>query len=430
MGATLQGPSDAMLQAITELWQIPQPGPNNILATPAFVRLREACRDGYPNAGNIGPCFALSTALKALGLPCKLQSEDANLASSANEAAANLDSALRATTSKRFHLAPLDLASKFPQLDFGRAKVCQLTPDELRLLFDETRLKRTFRSPNFDADRFSKFHWLVVEEIINLEKEPEARAIPILFEDLSQDLGRIEPHNQRIPIAFEEALFFLLLAPWERWSSKREVDWRGFRIPWVYTVDSDVFVSPKLPMSAASLSWETQSFCNEYGETIEYELPTESPLRDEARLELVSWDQEYWLTVKRSKKTYLFETPIAHFFVRAFFADGIDEFLAQIITIEAALGLQADNGSGRLKKRMAGLLGDNCYARQYGELFNLRSAFIHGRTMAPISTSDRLRARSLARRVVEALIRVTQTQVIESREKFLDDLLDRGAAIA
>ena len=49
-----------------------------------------------------------------------------------------------------------------------------------------------------------------------LDQEPEARAVPVLFMDLSQDLGRIEPHKGRFPGALEEALFFLLLAPWDR----------------------------------------------------------------------------------------------------------------------------------------------------------------------------------------------------------------------
>lgn len=73
-------PSAAMLAAMTELWRLRPPGPDNILAHPAFMRLRETCRDGYPNAGKKGPNFALSTALRALGLPCHLQKATAHLA--------------------------------------------------------------------------------------------------------------------------------------------------------------------------------------------------------------------------------------------------------------------------------------------------------------------------------------------------------------
>ena len=59
--------------------------------------------------------------------------------------------------------------------------------------------------------------------------------MPVLFTDMRQDFGRIEPHKERFPFVIEDALFFLLLAPWEDWSRMPQVDWRGFRIPWVYT---------------------------------------------------------------------------------------------------------------------------------------------------------------------------------------------------
>lgn len=164
-------------------------------------------------------------------------------------------------------------------------------------------------------------------------------------------------------------------------------------------------------------------------------------LRDEAKAELAVWDQHRWAIVEQAKKAVLFETPIAHFLIRAFLAEGVDEFLAHITTIEAALGLQADyqksfritpdrhkgmRATNRMRGRVAALLGDRRYSDQYETLFNVRSAFLHGRTMAAISTDERVLARSLARQVVEALILATQAGPIASREDFLDGLLDRG----
>jgi hypothetical protein len=46
--------------------------------------------------------------------------------------------------------------------------------------------------------------------------------------------------------------------------------------------------------------------------------------------------------VTRTLDRPLFETTIEHFFVRAFLEDPLDEFLAHITTIEAALGLKSD----------------------------------------------------------------------------------------
>jgi hypothetical protein len=434
------GPSTAMM---TELWRLRPPGPDNILAHPAFMRLRETCCDGYPNAGKKGPNFALSTALRALGLPCHLE-KATDLALPVEDAAKGLDSALRATHARRVHLAPLDLAGDLPPLAFGPARVCRLSADELRDLIDVPRLGRLYPRQDFDTKRFSEFHWLIVEEVVALKQEPEERAVPVLFMDLSQDLGRIEPHKGRFPTALEEALFFLLLAPWESWSTMQEVDWRGFRVPWVHMVDSDIFVRPASPLSPDTLSWEDRVYGDGYGGTYEEERPGELHLEEAVKTELTVWDQSRWATVEHAKRSVLFETPIAHFLVRAFLAEGADEFLAHITTIEAALGLRADyqksfrvapdrhkgmRATNRMRGRVAGLLGDRRFADQYGQLFNMRSAFLHGRAMMAISTKERVMARALARQVVEALVLATFAGPIGSREDFLDGLLDRGAPL-
>ncbi len=444
MSEAASGPSNAMISAMSDLWRLRPPGPDNILAYPAFERLRLVCRDNHPNAGEKGPGFALSTALRALGLPCSLQKETTHLSLSVEEAAMNLDAAMRATHGKRVHLVPLDLATDLPSIAFGPAKMGRLNANELRALVDEPRLKRLCPRRDFDAERFSEFHWLVVEETVAIDQEPEARAVPMLYMDLSRDLGQIEPHKGRFTDAVEDALFFLLLAPWERWSTMTEVDWRGFRVPWVYTVDSDIFVRPNTLPSPDTLSWEPRIYDDGYGGTYEEERPVELRLEDTAATELPVWDQNRWTIVEQAKQSVLFETPITHFIVRAFLAEGIDEFLAHITTIEAALGLRADyrrslrltpgrhKGMGptkRMRGRVAGLLGDRRYADQYERLFDVRSAFLHGRAMTPTSNEERVMARSLAREVVEALILATQAGPILSRENFLDDLLDKGAPL-
>jgi hypothetical protein len=322
--------------------------------------------------------------------------------------------------------------------------VCWFTPDELRALVDERRLKRAHQRQDFDADRLSEFHWLVVEETVPLDQEPEARAVPFLFMNLGDDLGRIEPHKGRFPPALEGALFFLLLAPWETWSTMAEVDWRGFRVPWVYTVDGDIFVRASAPPTADTLSWEDRVYDDGCGGTVEEERPVELPLEEAATTGLAVWDQSRWAIVEQAKQSVLFETPIAHFLVRAFLAEGVDEFLAHITTIEAALGLRADyqksfrvapdrhrrmRPTDRMRGRVAGLLGGRLHADQYERVFEVRSAFLHGRAMTAISTEERVMARSLARQVIEALILATRSGPIVSREDFLDGLLDKGAPL-
>ena len=46
-------------------------------------------------------------------------------------------------------------------------------------------------------------------------------------------LGEIEPHARKFPIAVEQALFALLLTPWEDLVGHADLNWRAFQTPWV-----------------------------------------------------------------------------------------------------------------------------------------------------------------------------------------------------
>ena len=429
-------PSDELAEAVGDVWRLQPPGPENLFASPEFVRLREAVQTLCPNAGN--PVFALGTALRNLGLPCGLPSERQRLSLPPVEAARWLDHAFRARHARRRHLAPLDLADDLPALAFGSATLRRFSADELRALVDAPRLARAFPGASFDAARLAEFQWLIVEEMIPLDRPPEARAVPVLFADMREDFGRIEPHKSRLPPMIEEALFFLLLAPWEDWSTMPEVDWRGFRIPLIHTTDEDLFVRPQAMLSADSLSWEPHVLTDAWGEVVEVERPVVLPLEDNVATALQAWNDAAWERVAKARRSTLFETPVAQFFVRAFLAEGVDEVLGHMTAIEAALGLQADydrrlrskadKGPGatrRVAARVAALLGARRFADDYEQLFEVRSAFLHGRSMGAISTVQRVMARRLSRQVVAALV---DRAVGGSADRIseLERLLDQG----
>lgn len=216
-----------MTDAVADLWCVLSPGPDNLFSSPEFVRLKETLQRLYPEVGN--PVFALGTALRSLGLPSGSPQDRQHLSFPPDEAARRLYRAVRAKRARRLHLAPLDLADDLPPLQFGPAALRRFSADELRAIVDAPRLARVFPPAPFEAERFAELQWLVVEEDVPLDRPPEARAVPVLFTDMRQDFGRIEPHKGRLPLAVEDALFFLLLAPWEDWSRMPEVDWRGFR---------------------------------------------------------------------------------------------------------------------------------------------------------------------------------------------------------
>ncbi len=131
-----------LLDALAALWRIPRPGPTNLLSAPAFVALSELCDRRYSRGK---ATFALSSALRSLGLPCGLPLDQAGLALDLPTAAAALDAAYSRRITVRRHICPLDLADDLPPMSFGNTRIAQFTAEELGKLFDAPRLARTSR---------------------------------------------------------------------------------------------------------------------------------------------------------------------------------------------------------------------------------------------------------------------------------------------
>jgi hypothetical protein len=180
-----------------------------------------------------------------------------------------------------------------------------------------------------------------------------------------------------------------------------------------------------------------------WGEEIELERPSSLPLEDSAKDELQAFTDGAWTELQAARATSLFETPVVHFLVRAFLSDGIDEVMAHMTAVEAALGLELDHkrklrpkpdphprlsATERVAARIGAALIDVKAVQDYRDLFELRSAFVHGRGgLQKISTPQRVLARNLARRVVCALV-ARAAQPARSRVDVLADLLDQGVA--
>ncbi len=429
--------SPSMIAAVEALWRIPQPGPENLLAAPSFVAFSEACQADY---GGGKPVFALSTALRSLGLPCYLPANSAGLSLDPVTAANAIDETYTRKTTLRRHLCPLDLADELPVMNFGTARVARFSPEELTDLFDARRLARNFPNQPFEASRLAQFHWLVVEEEIELD--PRVRTSLFGHMTFDRDFGEIDPHLGRFPPVVEAALFFLLLAPWEQWSTMQEIDWRGFRVPWIHTVDDDLFIRPSPPPSADSLALEPWIVQDDMGEDVELERPIALRLDDDAQSELALFTDSAWQELETARASALFETPVAHFLVRGFLADGMDEVMAHMTAIEAAVGLEMDHKKGlrpkpdphkkvssateRVAARIAAVLNDRASVQAYKDLFELRSTFVHGRAgLQKVSTAQRVMARSLARSVARGLVGVA-LQGAQPRTDALTDLLDHG----
>ena len=381
---------------------------------PGFIALREYVEACFPGAGKKdGLNFALSAALDRLGIGQR----SGTAAADVSAAAARLEAAFQATHIERVHLCPLDTADELPDLCFGPSSVSMLSMEALQDLLAPIGPGAASVDP-----RFTEFRWLVVRERVPIEHEPGRRAFPFLF-DMTEDFARIEPHKRQFPLAVEQAIFALLLAQWEDLVDHADFNWRAFRIPWVYTVEDDLFVRPPAIPSADTLTWETQWVDDGTEDGDEYERPAafrfQSPI---GALDTVVSD-ERWPAIERALASDLFSTPIVHFLVAAFLGEGIDEFIGHLTAMEASLGLSADRGRGEIvmKARISALLADPAAAATYGELFNLRSEYVHGRAMGHISGEARAAARSLARRVADGLVGAVLAPT-DDRDAFLQRL--------
>lgn len=406
---------EATKHALTPLWSLTAPAAKNFYHHPAFAAFKSFCERTFLAADRgVGFSFGLVDALRSVGLPCLVPYTAAP--SSLDEGARRIVETFEAATVRRRYLCPLDLADTLPTMHFGLASVRGCSSAELNRLFNGSQLGRHYPGQPLDVRRLSAFQWLIVEEQAPVSERAGRRAMPFLYEGWTRDFGAIDPHAGSHPGAVTDALFGLLLAPWEDWHSI-ETDWRGFLIPWIHVATDDLFVRPRPVPTADTLTWEDVTYREDDGEIIEYERPARIHLDDGAETVLGGFNHAWWARIETATATSLFETPIKHFLVKAAFTEGMDQIMAHMTTIEAALGLRSDfkqggrpkgarmSPSDRLAKRLEALLGDPTAGSGYADLFETRSAFVHGRSIQGLVPSkDRILARQLARRVTMALI--------------------------
>lgn len=354
----------SLVAALQALWDIPPPGPENLWGSREFIAVKELLIKHYHNGkSTFGLEVSIGNALRSLSLPYCTPHLPTQPGLELSQVASALVHEFQRTTIRRRYLCPLDMADDLPPLQFGNAKMGRFTAAELECLFDAPRLERCFPDIRLDVLRLSQFHWLVIEEDVSVRDESGNRQFSFLHFPMNKDPGEIVPHGGRFPAVVERTLFLLLLAPWEAWSEMPEVDWRGFQIPWIYTLDDDLCTFPAPPPAPERLSWEPYCQQVDHDEWVESEHPLS--LRTSATAEDVRQNLDScWarLQMPNTLNSDLFSTPVEHFLVRAFLADGIDEMMAHLIVVEAAFGTEADH-----KKKLRLPLATVMQNRQHAE---------------------------------------------------------------
>lgn len=191
-------------------------------------------------------------------------------------------------------------------------------------------------------------------------------------------------------------------------------------------MESDLFVRPSQLPDIETLAWVPQH--DDEGEEIG-ERPVTIALAGEPSPYLT---QDRWDEIARARKAPIFNKTIPHFLTSSFLSSDMDEVIAHIITLEAALGLPDDFGgqpkgqlqgaANRLRARITALL-DPASGELHRRLVKLRNGYVHGAPLSAIDGSELTEARRLARRVVLSVIERAIAQPTASRSASLNQLL-------
>lgn len=422
-------PPPELVTAVAGVWSLPaQTELNMLTASAEFRTLIQYCIQHYDAmvAGQFSE-FPFVRALRTLGAPCFFTPEQHYLFSEPLEAARLLHHELDKKKTTKIYLCPLDCAANIQPATFGHAEINMFTPPELRQLVNFAQLSRRYPHKTDDIDRLTRFTWLVVREEVNVEREIPARTYRFLRDGFKDDYGAITPYEHRYPKAVEDAIFALLLAPWESWREEINIEWRAFTIPWVYTVENDIFADQQALPGAETLTWDYQAFPDGHGKVIDREIPLELPLSHDDGLQ--PWLAQQQLdNIPLAIHNGLINEAARHHFVKAFLSQGIDEFLAHMIVIDACMGERRAT-SMQLKQRLAGVLGDLSVVEEMNALYHLRSEYVHGREMTTISHQHKNRARILARRMLAEIVAIADREEMSSRRAFLDAMQKKGGGL-
>ncbi|HHY0925112.1 TPA: hypothetical protein ACV4JC_000636 [Salmonella enterica] len=435
-------PPQDLINVLAPFWQLPPHtcfDLNSVKKEKVFRKLKAYCT-GYYEAMDTGifSDIPLAKALCLAGVPGIGQNHDCS--SNIIDVATKLHDELSKTTTTKIYLCPLDCADRIEQIKFGNAEVREFSAGELGVLLGLEQFKRLPYYKKCDLKALSEFKWLVVWEEIELPSKISHRAYSFLSTGLERDYGAIKPYGQRYPEIFNLSFFGLLLAPWEEWVDNIEVEWKAFHVKWVHTIENDLFSDQKNIPDADTLTWGYSYFCDENGNEHEVHHPFILSTGCSRNALSLIVNNQLMADIDTAINNGLINEAARHHFIKAFLSDGIDEFLAHIVVIDACLGEPRElekklnltkyeknlKSTGRLKFRLVGLLDDSSVKESIDTLYRIRSEYVHGRDMAEISWSDKNLARVLARKTLFEVIKMVQHTPQMNKLELLTLLLRKG----
>ena len=290
------------------------------------------------------------------------------------------------------YLAPLEFV-KFPkrELKFSGFEIRRFNSKELDK-FVGNEVNRVFYPHAFlDKDTLDALqeYWFIV---VKTDEEPRRLGLLTISKE---DMGWLSPKYTDFPPAIERVLARLVLFDWvgdpqnPSTYSGQDGSPFGFNIPFVIRVDDNDLKSPRSPPDCSKLvttPWIDPDTKDEVG----YGIPIVIFDLNESR---VAAFEQCIQRADECLRHLRLETEDTHWpflkvaignLVKAFFTEELEQLLWHITALEALLGERGPSLTASLAKRSAAILGATEkerkeWKKKFDELYDLRSALVHGR---------------------------------------------------
>jgi hypothetical protein len=318
--------------------------------------------------------------------------------------------AFGASTRNVTYLAPIEhVEFARATLDLGSFQIRRFTTDELARLLEVDTNRVFYQWALSDVGVLDDYWYVTLTKTVE-RKDPGH--IPINL----ADIDKVSPAFARFP-ELSEALLPLICFPWQE----------DLCVPFLIVVDEDLLKTPRSRPAVHQLDREPV-FDPATGEETDTDHPmilTSFDEKETSQCEVMlrSVAEQIHLLEPYSAAWQFFERA-GHYLLKGSFAEGFEQLLWHVTTVDALLGDNAGGGATRrLVGRVAAILGTTTATeadirKRFNELYNFRSKFVHGAAVEKQAMRDHLRdAREIARALlVWFLAFLKHTQDVVRRE--------------
>lgn len=266
-------------------------------------------------------------------------------------------------------------------MNFSTFEIRRFGADELDSIFQNKISEVFYPWAAVDVGQLQDYWFVCVREVLPAR---QIGKIKIPWDEIS----RVDIRYTAWPKAIEAVLKQLALFNWrevEGAEKDLETGWRGFCVPFVLRLSDHLLDSPWLSPDFSRLE-KRPVIDSDTGEEVGEEPLTYISVNGKGTDEFKGFIQgvnDLMCRLRPREKDWEFLDVAVGFFIKAFFAEGLEQMLWHITTLEALLGEKGTGVIARLAGRIASILGKGEHEKttvkkEFTELYSFRSDLVHG----------------------------------------------------